>query len=482
MNNRAAHNTITGSRISRLALCIILSLLVVSVQAASLPERIDALLSSPELSQGVQGVLVQSLATGAVLYSHNPDTSLIPASNTKIFTAAAALDKLGPNFTYRTSVHVTGKLSPDGVLNGSIVLKGGGDPVLGVDDLDALAVKIRHLGVRKVTGSIIADDTLFDSVRLGEGWAWDYLADYYAAEISALNVHRNVVDVYVRPGTKAGAPGVVTLFPHTQHIALANTVRTVQAGGDHAVTITRDPGGNIIKVSGKVPADRVSETPESALTVKDPHIYAGNVLKQRLSARGVQVAGKVVGGKLPQDAKLVAERVSPPLSTILGQFMKPSDNLIGEVLLKTLGSAIFKLGSASAGLEVEREFLRSAGLNPGSVSLVDGSGLSRLNQATPRSILNLLIYMRSHKHANIFLESMPIGGVDGTLKRRMKSTPAESNVRAKTGTLRHVSCLSGYMTGAGGEPLVFSIMMNGHSDNEAARKIQDRICAMLAGE
>jgi D-alanyl-D-alanine carboxypeptidase/D-alanyl-D-alanine-endopeptidase (penicillin-binding protein 4) len=446
-----------------------------------LAERIDALLASPEFARGVQGVVIRSLSTGETLYERSPETLLIPASNVKLLTAASALHLLGPDFTFHTRVSISGEIDSQGTLNGSIFVKGGGDPILETPDLEKLAADVRHMGIRRVTGGIVVDDTMFDKVRLGEGWAWDYLPDYYAAQISALNLNRNVVDVYIFPG-KAVGPGVrVELHPSLRdYMKVECNAGTIAPGSERTLTVSRKTFENVITVTGGIPFDEPVSDGEEKTTVEEPALYTGHVFRDKLTAVGIRVTGGVRAEGVPPDARLIASHTSRPLSQVLPLFMKPSDNLIGEVLLKTMGSALKGSGTARAGLEAEMEFLAKIGMDPTAMHVVDGSGLSRLNLITARNLVTLLVYMRAHRHSDIFIDSLPVAGIDGTLKRRMRGSPAQGNVRAKTGTLRHASALSGYVTMASGEPLVFSILMNGHADTNAARKTQDRMCAVMA--
>lgn len=450
--------------------------------ADALDERIDALLKDPNLKHGLQGVLVKSLASGATLYERNADLVFIPASNQKLLVSAAALDKLGPDFTYETCVYADGKVNGKGVLEGNLVVKGGGDPTLRTADLTDLAKQIRSMGVTKITGDLIADDSLFDSRRLGWGWSWDDMPYYYSAEISALNLNRNVVDVYVQPGRIVGSTAVIRLDPPTGYMAIDNAATTGSPDSKKSIRVDRPLGINTIRVSGTVPLGAKVTASDESITVKEPALYVGNVLKDQLARQGVLVLGRVVSGKLANDGEKLATHRSEPLSKVLALLNKPSDNLIAEVLLKTLGAVVKGKGTTDSGAEVETEFFQSIGMDITALRIVDGSGLSRLNYVSPRNLVTLLTHMHGHRDAKVYIDSLPVAGVDGTLRNRMKGTAAEKNVRAKTGYVSRVSSLSGYVTAKSGEELVFSILMNHHlCSNPQATAVQNAICEALAG-
>lgn len=465
----------------RLILIALLLLTITSVaHSQTLTERIDALLKDPALAHGIQGVLVRSLKTGATLYERNADTLMTPASNQKLLVSAAILEKLGPDFTYKTEAYSRGRIIK-GVLEGDLIIRGGGDPVTETADLTGLAKAVRAAGITRVKGSILVDDTFFDDQRLGWGWSWDGLPYYYSAEISALNLNRNTVAVFVYPAKKAGARAEVKLVPETDYFAIENTAVTGPEGSKKSIWIDRPLGRNTIQVGGSIPIDAQVTRREAPISVSEPQLYAGCVFASQLDREGIDVTGSVRSGRATADAKLVASHTSPPLSRILALLNKPSDNLVAEVLLKTLGAVAKRKGSTSAGAEVERELLKSFGLDMGAISIVDGSGLSKINCITPRNIVTLLTYMRSSKHAQVFIDSLPVAGVDGTLAYRMRGTAAEGNVRAKTGTLAKVVSLSGYVSTKSGEPLVFAIMFNNQlCPKSAATAVEDKIAVALA--
>jgi D-alanyl-D-alanine carboxypeptidase/D-alanyl-D-alanine-endopeptidase (penicillin-binding protein 4) len=452
-----------------------------SGHADVLAQRIDQLLADPSLNQGVQAVMVKSLQTGKVLYERSADLAMIPASNMKLIVSATALDQLGPDFTFVTKVFACGPVTGQGVIDGDIALVGGGDPVLETRDLMCLAKELRAKGIKKITGDVIVDDSLFDDKRLGTAWSWDDLSYYYSAEISALNLNRNVLRVWVYPGKSVGDPAVVQLDPPIPYIKVETTPITGESGSEKRIWAYRELGTNVIKVTGSIPVDAKVTDAEESITVHEPALYAGYVFRSELRKQGIIVLGEVKAAKLPNQAVPLCQHTSPALASILALLNKPSDNLIAEVLLRTLGAVVKGRGSVEFGREVEREFLSKIGVDVSGVSIADGSGLSRLNYVTARALVDLLCYMYRHKNADVFIASLPIAGVDGTLRNRMKGSAAEKNVRAKTGYVSRVSTLSGYLTTKSGEPLAFSILMNHHlCPTASVAAIQDKICGLLA--
>lgn len=463
---------------------LLVALLACAVCSAAstqtLAEKIDAILADPALKNGLQAVVVRSLRTNQTIYERNPDTLMMPASNFKLLVSATALELLGPDYTFKTEVYATGKLNK-GVLDGHIIIKGGGDPVLLTADVADLAKQVKAAGIYRVNGCVIADDTLFDKQRLGWGWGWADLTYYYAAEISALALNRNTVDVYVYPGKTEGADAEVKLVPDTDYLTIESTATTGKPGSRNTIYVNRALGQNVLRIGGSIAQGENVTRRTAPVTVKEPGLYAACVFASELAKQDVKVVGGVVAGKTPVDAKPVATHTSPPLSKILALLNKPSDNLIAETLLKDLGAIIKGRGSSSAGAEVEMEFAKSIGMDPSELSVADGSGLSRLNYISASNLAALLSYMYSSKNSKAFLDSLPIAGVDGSLRSRMRNTSAEGNVKAKTGYIARVSSLSGYVSTKSGEPLAFSILFNNHLCRKSeATALQDKICALLA--
>ena len=439
------------------------------------------------------GVEVKSLQTGRVLYQRNAAKMFVPASNMKLVTASAALETLGPGWRYRTVVAASGPVA-NGVLNGDLVVVGSGDPTIAADfhGGDPLAVfrawadSLRAHGVTRVAGRIVGDDDVFDDQALGRGWAWDDTDAYYSAEIGGLQYNLGVVGISVAPGAAPGSAGRVTLVPATSYTKLENRTRTVSGAPVAEVEGTRQPQGTGIVVTGDVPRDTASVLTEVA--VRNNTAYFVTVLRETLLAAGIRVDGAAVD----QDDLGAADRParrdplfvqsSPPLSEILPGFLKPSQNQIGELLLKTMGRAFRGQGTAAAGIAVVDSVHRAWGLPRRELAQADGSGLSRYNLVAPELLIALLEHMRGSRNYAAFYAALPVAGIDGTLAGRMKNTPLQGNVHAKTGTVTNVRSLSGYMTTAAGEPMVFSMIVNHHtvSSRDADRVAEAALLRLYA--
>jgi D-alanyl-D-alanine carboxypeptidase/D-alanyl-D-alanine-endopeptidase (penicillin-binding protein 4) len=432
---------------------------------------LEAVFNDTMFAGAFWGVDVRSQATGEILYQRNPGKMLVPASNMKIVTGAAALEELGPDYRYRTADAATGPIA-GGELRGDLVVVGSGDPTIsaqfGGDPravFRAWADSLRARGVTRITGRVVGDDNAFDDVPLGAGWSWDDVNDYYSAEISALELNEGIVGVRVRPGASPGAPAMVTLDPPTAYVPVRSTVTTGAPGSAPRVDAVREPLGPGIVVSGQLAADTTAVTTEVA--VRNNTAYFATVLRETLAAAGIAVRGEAVDmdslPAAPARTDTLFVHRSPPMPEILAAVMKPSQNQIGELLLKTLGRELRGAGTARAGIAVVDSLARTWGLPARRLSQADGSGLSRYNLVAPEFLIALLRHMERSPNRDVFVASLPVAGVDGTLASRMRGTPLQGNVRAKTGTVSNVRALSGYMTTAAGEPIVFSIIVNHHT-------------------
>jgi len=443
---------------------------------ADLAQDLNQILGDSRLTIAQAGVVVKSAANGEELYATDAGKLMVPASNTKLFTSSAAVETLGLDYRFATSVLNTGR-KVGSVLTGDLVLRGTGDPTMLAEDYDALAAKVAGAGVKVVTGKLVADDTWFDSVRLGLDWAWDDETAYYAAPISALTTSPDrdydagSVIVSVAPD---GDKVKVSTTPETDYLKIVNRA-TVGASND--VLVERQHGTRTVVISGTV-ASSTSEW----VTVDDPTAYTASLFRKALAKHGVKVLGPTAAGAAPQGAKELASRESMPLSELLVPFMKLSNNIHAEILVKAMGRKVADEGSWAAGLKVATDFAKANGAQV--VNIRDGSGLSRRDSFTPASIAQLLSAVRGKPWFQTWYDSLPIAGnadrlVGGTLRSRMRGTPAAGNVHAKTGSLTGVTALSGYVTSADGEPLVFSIMLNQYLSG-SPKDIEDKIAVRLA--
>lgn len=467
------------------SILIVIALSIISESAADqntqLNKFIDQTLSDPAISSGIQGVRIESLKDGRVLYNRNGDSTLIPASCLKLIISAASLDQLGPDYKISTKLYMTGKIAPDGTLKGSIILVGNGDPVLKSEDLEQIALKIQAKGIKKITGGIIGDDTAFSGEPLGPGWPWDCEQYSFMPQISALNLNENAVEVWVTPGKKAGEKSRIRITPLTGYVYIINECTTAKSGTQKRIDVTRIHGRNTIKVTGTIPIDYKPSSPEETIAIDDPTMFTCKTLAEILERKSITITGSIERGIKPQNAELIASHDSPALAELLSLMNKPSDNLIAECLLRTLGLKVKGKGTTESGVEVEEEFLKKIGADLKTTGITDGSGMARTNLISANNIVILLKYMSKHRYSAQFIDSLPIAGVDGNLARRLKNTAAQGNLKAKTGYLYRISSISGYVTTKSGETLAFSILMNNHlCKNTEAKTIQDKILEALA--
>ena len=507
--------SVAPPRLRRAALAALLALVPAafvapgaSAQSTSLRARLDTIFDRPATANAFWGVSVADAATGEVLYRRNDARSFTPASNAKLYTTAAALDLFGTEYRFTTRVYADGPVE-DGTLRGSLVVRGGGDPTLGgayfadKDKTDRLAPfrafadSLRARGVTRIEGDVIGDDDAFDDRALGDGWAWDDLNYYYSTELSGLNAYDNCVDVTIT-GTTPGQPGRVTWEPmQTSYVGFRNQTLTRGAGTGVRERYDRAMGSNDYVLGSRVGSDTRDL---ECLAVVNPTRFAASLVRDVLAASGIPVTGQPrdadEASTPPDYARMtpVATWRSEPLGRIAEAVNKESVNLYADLLLKLVGTLPggpaatedAPMGSHARGSAVARQRAWGPmGVDTAHVALVDGSGLSRMDLITPASTTALLRAMHRHRDPAVrraFRESLPIGGLDGTLKNRFRDGDARANVRAKTGSLGGVSGLSGYVETRGGRVLVFSILCNNYTSGSAtARSAQDAAVNVLAG-
>jgi D-alanyl-D-alanine carboxypeptidase/D-alanyl-D-alanine-endopeptidase (penicillin-binding protein 4) len=470
---------------------VILFLLCLVSCTTGLQRSFHAFVNSPPLEGALTGFVVKSLTDNRDLYAVNETKFFLPASNMKLFTTAVALVRLGPEFRYTTPVYTDGVLH-GGTLYGNLFVKGVGDPTLsglfhagGAGQIfEEWADTLLRLGIRRITGDIVGDGSLFDDEYLGAGWAWDDEIHCYSAQISALSFNDNSVKLVISPAGEMGSPSVIETGPRTAYVTVANDVTTVSSAEDASITFARAAGTNVIKAAGRIGAG--SAPNEACVTVHRPSLFAVTVFKEVLESKGIEIEKGVVAiGTSDQkpdyeSMRIVASYDSPPLREIIKYVNKSSHNLSAELLFRTLGSTFGGEGSTDRSVRVMKEAFSEMGIPPDQLSIHDGSGLSRYDMVMPGHVMKLLEYMYAHPYFIYFYDSLPIAGVEGTVKSRMKDTEAERKVRAKTGSFKHVLNLSGYITTRNGEMIAFSIMNNNLIGSVSdLKKLQDGICATL---
>lgn len=436
---------------------------------------------------GRWGVMVVSLTRGDTLFAENADAMLQPASTMKLFTTALALDRLGPDWQFQTQVLRDGPVDATGTLQGNLYLRGDGDPAFsnrflrgGPDaPVDLLARFVQGTGIRHVRGDLVADATAFDEQKIPDGWQTRYLGLGYAAPVSALSIDENVAIVSIAPGSPGGA-AVVTTEPATSGVPLTNNVRTVRGSRGGSVSVRRMADGGI-EARGWIGS--LAGTRRYQLVIDAPARFTAGAFREALRAIGVTVDGQIRLGATPANATRVTALPSPPLARLVAVMNRESINHYAELLFRNAarGPAREGVGSAETGYAALRAFAQQKlGVDPGTIQVSDGSGLSVEDRFTPRTMIHLLSYANHAPWASVFHASLPVAGESELLRRRMKFTPAEGNLHAKTGTTNTVISLSGYVTAENGEVLAFAFMYNG-TDRWNARSTIDRMGATLAG-
>jgi len=480
---------------------IFLILLPALGAAQSLQDNIDTLLSQyPALQRGFWGAHAVDLASGRVLLAHHSTRLFVPASNAKLFTTALALTRLGPNHRVQTRIIAGSSLTAAGLLSGDLVLVGGGDPSLSarafpyqngplqgdpLKPLDDLAEQVWRNGLRVVAGDIIGDDSAFLHEPYPAGWAVQDLPESYGAPVSALTLHDNAIHIHIGAGATAAEPARIRLSPPTRFYAIDSRVATSNAGATLSIGFDQPPGSRQLRLWGTVPL-RGGAT--ISIAVRDPARYAAFAFREALLRRGIQVHGSVaVRHRLPGapapaaiSGPELAARHSPPVVELIKVVNKVSQNLHAELLLRETARAMGKTPNRRAALDLMKAFLVESGIAPSELRLEDGSGLSRLALVSPEALTGLLRSMYGTTHAQDWLDSLPVGGEDGTLSNRFRGA-APARVLAKTGSVAATAALSGYLDNRAGERIAFSIMVN-HADAPAStiRQFVDKIVLLLA--
>ncbi len=493
--------------VRRLAVRLVLAavIAVIAVPAAPLfaQERPEGPLASDiaPLFQGrawryaTWGALVVSLTRGDTLLSYHADRRFLPASNAKLFTTAAALHYLGPGFRFLTVLFATGPVR-DSTLYGDLVLYGTGDPTFGLDTaaLAPFADSVVRAGIRRVRGDVVGDASFLGAELAGPGWSPDNLEQVFGAPPSALGAAENRIRISVEPGERTGQRATFTMDPPNDYFTVTSTVTTGRQRARTRIQ-TRRPTARQVVLSGTINPLRDEWT--TFVVVRQPAVFAAGLLRSLLAARGVTVAGttRSVTDDAPGRAHqllarargetsaplpgAIAERVSEDLGDLIAMINHRSHNLSAELVFRSVGRSAGGAGTFASGAKAVARFLQDeVGIPAASVTVTDGSGLSPLDEATPRSLVQLLAYESRAPEADVFLRSLPTAGPE--LEGRMEDTPAEGRLRAKTGTLRNASALAGYVSAANGEQLAFSIIVNDAWRIEQARRIQDEIGAKLA--
>jgi len=453
----------------------------------NLQNSINSIMNDSRMKAASSSVTIRKASSGEIVYQYYADKSITPASTLKILTASAALETLGENYRFSTDVLADGILA-NGTLGGNLYLRGKGDPTLLKRDFDNFASSLAKKGIKKLSGNLVGDDTWFDTDRLSPDISKEDEPYYYAAQISALTLSPNTdydagsVIVEAKP-TVNGRASKVTLTPATSVVRVINRSKTVPKGYGNTLKITRQVGTNNIVITGNSPLGSAGK--KEWIAVSNPTAYALDVFKKSLASKGISLSSssKVVRGKTPTNARVLVSKKSTTLRQLMVPFLKLSNNTHAEVLAKEMGKVTYGEGSWDTGLTVMREYAESVGLDLNQWTFEDASGMSHDNKISSSQLSKLLQHVRSEPWYGSFLKGLPIAGasdrfVGGTLKTRMKSSPAKGNVIAKTGSLDNVSALAGYATTKDGELLVFTILTQ--NTKSSTVPVLDRMATAIA--
>jgi serine-type D-Ala-D-Ala carboxypeptidase/endopeptidase (penicillin-binding protein 4) len=456
-----------------------------------LNEQLNQLLQNEEQLKGaIAGISIRCGDSGQLIYDHFGDIRLRPASNLKLLTAATALKILGENYTFSTEILTDGKLKK-GILKGNLYLKGKGDPTLLKTDFEQMAEKLRKLGIRKITGDVVGDDTWFDQTHYPLDLPWSDETTYYGAPISALTASptkdydAGSVVIEVRPNNRIGAKPIVRIKPKTTAVKIINHAKTVSEGEEKKLKIVRMHDKKTIEVSGTLSVD--SKLMKEWISVPDPTSFALDLFQQSLKNNGIKLDGNIQKGHAPENIHPILIHHSIPLSQLLVPFMKLSNNGHAEILIKEMGRLSKGEGSWEKGLSVFKTELADLGVNPKTMVLRDGSGVSHVDLVPANQISLLLYKIQKENWFPSYLQSLPIAGnkekmIGGTLRKRLRETAVRGKIRAKTGSISTVSSLSGFIDTKSGKRLIFSILLNNLLDEEYGKKFEDKLVSLLVNQ
>lgn len=457
---------------------------------------IKGILDNPDFANAMIGVCIQSIESGEFLFKKNNTKNFIPASTLKLFTTGTGLEYLGEDFRFSTKLFLDGNINDNGEFVGNIIIKGNADPSLSKTYniepqkiLESWVAVLDSLNITSIKGNILGDANYLDDVNYAPGWSWDDLSSAYSAQISALSFNDNVIDLKITQGDSIGSPAVVSVYPDNSYVRVLNYINTSGSQIPEEVIVFKEPSSNILELYGAINYDSVSShVIHKSVTVDNPVLFFLNQFQLALEKRNIRFRGALLdvnnwNEKLDYSAmQLIARHDSPKLKEIIKVINKKSSNINAELLLKTIGREFRGFGSTTNGLDCVQDFLRKKGVAVANSSLVDGSGLSRLNIVSPKYIVNFLSAMYRSRHKQTFLASLAKPNKDGTLANRLKMTLAEKKVQAKTGSMNHISNIAGYVTTRDGEVLAFAVMINNYTvPRSLAENLQDLILMRLAG-
>lgn len=434
----------------------------------------------PADNKAAVGIKIISLKNDKCLYKKNEDQLFIPASNTKLITSAAALDILGPSYRFETQLAAVKQM---GNAIGNLYIKGGGDPSLETKHLENMVINLKDHGIKEIRGNIIVDTSIFDDLSKGPGWTKDGPI-FDKSPLKGLMLNHCCITVTIKPARIPGYKPSVFLTPSVPSMRIDNKARTVLALKKRSLHASRSPlSEKKISITGTI---STKNKPKSYLIVLDnPHLYAAEVMQCLLKKHGIRFKGTLIVGKTPEHAKVLASHHSQPVSSLIRTVLKDSDNLYADALFKAMGMVTFhEQGTWETGKKAVDSFVsKEVGIVLSKLNLYDGSGLSHANRISPQSLAQFLSWVYSQcPYRDMFIDSLPISGIDGTLRNRMRHKDVQAKVKAKTGNLPGITSLAGYVFLSHDDIIIFAILVNRkkRSAVEFKRKLEDPICLLLS--
>jgi D-alanyl-D-alanine carboxypeptidase/D-alanyl-D-alanine-endopeptidase (penicillin-binding protein 4) len=456
---------------------------------AELRALIDSMADAPAFANAHWGILIVDPERGDTLYSRNAGKLFMPASNMKILTSAVATAQLGMDYRYRTTFAARGAVT-GGTLAGDLVVIGRGDPsvsdhMLGdaMTPIRAIADSISRRGVQHITGRVVAGGNAFPDASLGFGWSYDDFEDSYSAPTDELLFNEGFSEIHVTGGAKPGDPVTTVIRPaktfpvvHTWAVTGPFVKRDSAGHFENSLRVKKDSATWEITLSGRIaPGD----TATIEVTHRDADVAYLAAVREALLDRGIAIDGAASDTSARLDT--LAVLTSPPLSEIMKALMKPSQNQIAEIFFRTIALNATGIGRSDTASAVVGRQIAKWGVAPNEAVIRDGSGLARYDYVSPRTLVRVLDAMRRAPTFRAYYDAMPIAGVDGTIRNRMKGTPAQGNVHAKTGTLAMARSLSGFVTTANQRMLIFSFLCNNWTTPvRDVERVQDIIAERLA--
>ncbi|GAB3989866.1 D-alanyl-D-alanine carboxypeptidase/D-alanyl-D-alanine-endopeptidase [Spirosoma daeguense] len=442
-------------------------------------QQVDALQSSSAVRFGSVALSVKRIRDGAELIGYHAHQSLPSASTLKLITTATALQVLGPNYTYTTTLEYDGTIQ-DSTLTGNLYIRGTGDPSLGswrftgyydlAALLDSWSTAVRTAGIRRIKGAIVGDGSLYNDLTTPDTWPYGDLGNYYGASLGALNINENLYRVFFRPGKSVGASAsVLRTDPAVPFVNFRNTVTTDAANTGDQVNIYGAPLMNQQWLTGKVPMGEPANEFSVKGALPDPAYFAAHALQNQLTQDNITVSGAPIsiGGGLMNTVNQTGKRTvlnqhkSPTLSELIQQTNFQSINLYAEALLRTTALSLNKtVRSTEASVDALTTYWKNKGLTMNGFRIRDGSGLSTLGALTADNMTSILSEVGKDKNFPIFYESIPVVGQTGTVRTLARGTVAAGNIRAKSGSIEGVRAYAGYFTAKDGERMSFCVLVN----------------------